>query len=234
MKPYQILKFPILLLASLLLFTSLKSQDKEEQESDKAQEKVEAAAKVLTDFKGMEENIPEQLLKITEGIIVIPKLINAGFVLAGKRGKGIAVVKRGDGTWSNPVFITLTGGSVGFQAGVQSIDLVLVFKNRETLEKIGKGSFTLGGDISVTAGPVGRNSSASTDYKLEAEVYSYSRSKGIFAGISLSGSALDVDNKINTNFYGKEVDAKSIFADSSANSDASVKVLKETLKDMTD
>ncbi|MBA2562112.1 MAG: lipid-binding SYLF domain-containing protein, partial [Chitinophagaceae bacterium] len=107
MKSYQILKFPILLLTSLLLlFTSLKSQDKE-QESDKAEEKVEAAAKVLTDFKGMEENIPEQLLKVTEGIIVIPKLINAGFVLAGKRGKGIAVVNREDGTWSNPVFITL-------------------------------------------------------------------------------------------------------------------------------
>ena len=233
MKPYQILKFPILLLASLLLFTSLRSQDKEEQE-DKAHEKVEAAAKVLTDFKEMEENIPEKLLEITEGVIVIPKLINAGFVVAGKRGKGIAVVKREDGTWSNPVFITLTGGSVGFQAGVQSIDLVLVFKNRETLEKIGKGSFTLGGDISITAGPVGRSSSASTDYKLEAEVYSYSRSKGIFAGISLSGSALDVDSKLNTEFYGKEVDAKSVFTDSSANSDASVKVLKETLANLTD
>ncbi len=229
MKPYQILKFPILLLTSLLLFTSLKSQDKE-QESDKAEEKVEAAAKVLTDFKGMEENIPEQLLKVTEGIIVIPKLINAGFVLAGKRGKGIAVVKREDGTWSNPVFITLTGGSVGFQAGVQSIDLVLVFKNRETLEKIGKGSFTLGGDISVTAGPVGRNSSASTDYKLEAEVYSYSRSKGIFAGISLSGSALDVDSKLNTNFYGKEVDAKSVFADSTKETSSSVINLKTALE----
>lgn len=232
MKHYQILKFPILLLTGLLLFTSLKSQDKE-QESDKAHEKVEAAAKVLTDFKEMEENIPEKLLEITEGVIVIPKLINAGFVLAGKRGKGIAVVKREDGTWSNPVFITLTGGSVGFQAGVQSIDLVLVFKNRETLEKIGKGSFTLGGDVSITAGPVGRSSSASTDYKLEAEVYSYSRSKGIFAGISLSGSALDVDSKLNKDFYGKEVDAKSVFADSSGNSDVSVKLLKETLADMT-
>lgn len=125
-------------------------------------------------------------------------------------------------------------GSIGFQGGVQSIDLVLIFKNRETLKKIGKGSFTLGSDISVTAGPAGKNSSASTDYKLEAEVYSYSRSKGIFAGISLSGSALDVDSKLNTNFYGKEVDAKSAFKDSSANSDTSVKLLKETLTGMAD
>ncbi len=110
----------------------------------------------------------------------------------------------------------------------------MVFKSRETLEKIGKGSFTLGGDISVTAGPVGRSSSANTDYKLEAEVYSYSRSKGLFAGISLSGSALDVDRKLNTNFYGKEVDANSVFGDSSGKSDASVELLKETLKDMTE
>ena len=141
----------------------------------------------MKDFGQMKESIPADLLKITQGIIIVPKLINGGFVIAAKRGKGIAMVKLENGTWSNPVFVTITGGSVGLQAGVQSIDLVLIFKSSETLEKIGKGSFTLGGDISATAGPVGRNSTASTDYKLEAEVYSYSRSKGLFAGISLSG-----------------------------------------------
>ena len=113
------------------------------------------------------------------------------------------MVKLADGNWSNPVFVTITGGSVGLQAGVQSVDLVLIFKSRETLEKIGNGSFTLGGDISATAGPVGRNSTASTDYKLEAEVYSYSRSKGLFAGISLSGAAIDIDSKGNKAFYGQ-------------------------------
>src|SRR5213078_3571174 len=178
------------------------------------------------------EKIPQKLLEITQGIIVIPKLINAGFVVGGKRGRGIAVVKRQDGTWSDPVFVTLTGGSIGFQVGVQSIDLVLVFKNRETLEKIGKGSFTLGGDASITAGPVGRNSSASTDYKLEAEVYSYSRSKGLFAGISLSGSALDVDSKANENFYGKEVDASTIFSDSTLEAPQAAENLKTTLQNL--
>ncbi len=135
-------------------------------------------------------------------------------------------------SWSDPAFITLTGGSLGFQAGVQSIDLVLIFKSRETLEKIGNGSFTLGGDISVTAGPVGRNSSASTDYKLEAEVYSYSRSKGLFAGISLSGSALDVDSKANEAFYGEETDAATIFLDSTKKTPAVVAKLKTTLKSL--
>ncbi|MGN6539764.1 MAG: lipid-binding SYLF domain-containing protein [Ginsengibacter sp.] len=214
--------FPLLILS--FAFTTAKSQDKQD-------DKIEAATKVLKDFSEMKESIPQELLKVTQGIIVVPKLINAGFVLAGKRGKGIAMVKLEDGTWSDPVFVTITGGSVGFQAGIQSVDLVLIFKNRETLQDIGKGSFTLGGDISVTAGPVGRNSTASTDYKMEAEVYSYSRSKGLFAGISLSGSAISVDTKANEAFYGKDEDAKTIFSNTESDSD-NVQALKDVLKGM--
>lgn len=198
---------------------------------EKQQEKIDAAAKVLADFSEMKENIPTELLKVTEGIIIVPKLINAGFVLAGKRGKGIAMVKHSDGTWSNPVFITITGGSVGFQAGVQSIDLVLIFKHAKTLEDIGTGSFTLGGDVSVTVGPVGRNSSASTDTKFEAEAYSYSRSKGLFAGISISGSAIDVDSKFNQAFYKNDFDAREIFS-SEKTENASVREIHSTLKSM--
>jgi lipid-binding SYLF domain-containing protein len=213
---------PLLILS--LAFTTAKSQDKQD-------DKIEAATKVLKDFTEMKESIPQELLKVTQGIIVVPKLINAGFVLAGKRGKGIAMVKLEDGTWSDPVFVTITGGSVGFQAGIQSVDLVLIFKNRETLQDIGKGSFTLGGDISVTAGPVGRNSTASTDYKMEAEVYSYSRSKGLFAGISLSGSAISVDTKANEAFYGNDEDAKTIFSNTESDSE-NVQALKNVLKGM--
>ncbi len=208
----------------MVSFITAKSQEKQE-------DKIEAATKVLQDFGKMKEDIPSELLKVTEGIIIVPKLINAGFVLAGKRGKGLAMVKLSDGSWSDPVFVTITGGSVGFQAGVQSIDLVLIFKSAETLQDIGKGSFTLGGDVSVTAGPVGRNSSASTDYKMEAEVYSYSRSKGLFAGISLSGSAISIDTKANEAFYGNENDAKEIFS-SAENHSASVLKMKSALKEM--
>ncbi|HEU5365860.1 MAG TPA: lipid-binding SYLF domain-containing protein [Hanamia sp.] len=223
MKVSKIL-FPLLVLS--FVFTTAHSQDKQD-------DKIEAATKVLKDFSEMKESIPQELLKVTQGIIVVPKLINAGFVLAGKRGKGIAMVKLEDGTWSDPVFVTITGGSVGFQAGIQSVDLVLIFKNRETLQDIGKGSFTLGGDISVTAGPVGRNSTASTDYKMEAEVYSYSRSKGLFAGISLSGSAISVDAKANESFYGNDDDAKTIFANTESDS-ANVQALKDVLKGMVE
>lgn len=220
------LQHPLFLIVLILTsFQGVYAQGKE-------QDKIDASAKVMADFSKMKENIPSELLKVTEGIIIVPKLINAGFVVAGKRGKGIAMVKLSDGTWSNPVFITITGGSVGFQAGIQSIDLVLIFKHASTLENIGKGSFTLGGDVSVTVGPEGRNSSASTDYKMEAEVYSYSRSKGLFAGISISGSAIDVDAKFNQAFYGNDEGAKEIFKSGKINN-AGINELKATLKSMT-
>ena len=215
----------LLLFAFCITCLSANSQSKEA-------EKIDASAKVLKDFVNMKEKIPQKLLDVTQGIIVIPKLINAGLGIGGKRGKGIAVIKRADGTWSDPAFITLTGGSLGFQAGIQSIDLVLVFKDRGTLEKIGKGSFTLGGDASVTAGPVGRNSSASTDYKMEAEIYSYSRSKGLFAGISLSGAALAVDSKSDATFYGHPTDAATIFSGSAISTSSSVTNLKKTLQNL--
>lgn len=223
------MKFPgikaaVILCAGLFLSTTVTAQDKE-------QKKIEAATTVLSDFSKMKESIPSELLAITEGIIVVPKLINAGFVIGGKHGKGVAMVKKADGSWSNPVFVTITGGSVGAQIGVQAVDLILVFKNSKSLTDIKKSSFTLGGDLSVAAGPVGRSSTANTDYKLEAEVYSYSRSKGLFAGITLNGASLAVDAQANTNFYGEDMTANTIF-NASASSAAAVKTLKSTLVGM--
>ena len=220
----KIKKLSLMAVTLFLICLQVKSQQKET-------EKIQAANKVLVEFSKMKEKIPQKLFAFTEGIIIVPKLLNAGFVIAGKRGKGIAMVKNSDGTWSDPVFVTLTGGSIGFQVGVQSIDLVLIFKNRETLQKIGTGSFTLGGDASVTAGPVGRNSSASTDYKMDAEIYSYSKSKGLFAGISISGSVLDIDEKSNNNFYKEELDAQTIFA-SNKNTFAETVAIKRMLANL--
>lgn len=198
---------------------------------EKEEEKIQAAVNVLNDFSEMQESIPAQLLAISKGIIIVPKMINAGLMIGGKHGKGIAMVKKSNGEWSDPVFITITGGSVGAQIGVQAVDLVLIFKNSKTLTDIGKGSFTLGGDLSVAAGPMGRSSSANTDYKLEAEVYSYSRSKGLFAGITLSGAALGVDSKANNAFYDNFSDAKTVFTRSNISS-KTVDTLKETLNDL--
>ncbi len=197
-------------------------------DGSKETERVHNASNVLRDFGKMKESIPHDLISEYQGIVIIPKLINAGFVVGGKRGRGVAMVKLGDGKWSDPVFVTLTGGSIGAQIGVQSVDLVLVFRHKGVLTKVKNGDFTIGGDISAAAGPVGRSSSANTDYKLEAEVYSYSRSRGLFAGISINGSNLAIDKTANANFYGNDLSSKEIFNISKSDKE-SVKILKESL-----
>lgn len=221
----QIQKFSSMVVLFSTLFLSAYSQAKDVS-------KIETSAQVLTAFSKMKENIPEKMFNVTEGLIIVPKMLNAGLGIAGKRGKGIAVIKNANGSWSNPVFVTLTGGSVGLQAGVQSVDLVLMFKSRETLQNIGKGTFTLGGDASVTAGPIGRNAGATTDYKLDSEIYSYSKSKGLFAGISLSGSSLHIDKKANQSYYGKKEEAKTLFAMGNKGNSEEVTSLKRTLKEL--
>lgn len=223
MKTPKFLKLSFILLFGIgLILTSATPQQKEEI-------KLNDSATVLREFGKMKESIPHQLLEDTHGIIIIPKLINAGFVVGGKRGKGIAMVKDANGKWSDPVFVTITGGSFGLQVGVQSVDLVLIFKHSETLRNIGKGSFTLGGDISVAAGPVGRSSTANTDYKLQAEAYSYSRSRGLFAGLTINGASLSVDATSNKDFYGNDSSAATLFAQTKSSS-ASVKEVRTTLE----
>jgi lipid-binding SYLF domain-containing protein len=210
MKTLKSLIVPVMLSCFMVLASAT--------DASKETERLEKSTRVLHDFAKMKESIPAQLIQQGQGIIVIPHMINAGFAIGGKRGKGIAVVKLADGKWSNPVFVTFTGGSLGLQIGVQSVDLVLVFKHKYVLTKMENGDFTIGGDVSVAAGPVGRSSTASTDYKLEAEVYSYSRSKGLFAGLSINGSNISVDKSANAAFYGESATSKGIFEESMSKS----------------
>lgn len=162
------------------------------------------STKVLDELMAMpEQNIPSWLLERAHAVAVIPSVIKVGLGIGGRRGKGVMVVRRDNGSWSNPVFVNLTGGSFGFQVGVQSTDVVLVFTSRQSIEGIVGGKITLGADASVAAGPVGRQSSAATDIGLTAQVYSYSRASGLFAGVALDGSALTIDNRSNELFYGR-------------------------------
>ncbi len=224
MKTLKLIMLPALLSICIVMASATVDGSKET-------EKIHSAVNVLKDFTKMKETIPHQLISEYKGIVIIPKLINAGIGIGGKRGKGIALVKLEDGRWSDPVFVTLTGGSIGLQLGVQSVDLVLVFRHKGALAKVKDGDFTIGGDVSAAAGPVGRSSSANTDYKLEAEVYSYSRSRGLFAGISINGSNLAIDKSANHSYYGKDVSSKDIFETATSTTDA-VRLLKETLKSM--
>jgi len=177
-------------------------------------DKVRESIQILNDLKSMddEKTLPASMIENSEGIVIVPKIVKAGFVIGGKHGKGIALVKEPNGQWSNPLFVKMTGGSIGWQIGVQKIELILVFRDRDTVRSIANGEFEIGADASATAGPVGRSASASTNAKLEAEIYSYSKSKGLFAGISLDGSTLKMDDKRNDEFYGREdVEASRIF-----------------------
>lgn len=162
------------------------------------------ATKVLEESLQMpEQNIPTWLLERAHAVAVVPSVIKVGLGIGGRRGKGVMVVRRDTGAWSNPVFVNLTGGSFGFQVGVQSTDVVLVFTSRQSIEGIVGGKITLGADAAVAAGPIGRQSSAATDIGLTAQVYSYSRASGLFAGVALDGSALTIDSRSNEEFYGR-------------------------------
>lgn len=164
--------------------------------------RILTATQVLEELKTMrDQNVPDWLLARAYGVAVIPDVVKVGLIAGARRGKGVLVVRNASGQWSNPVFITLTGGSIGWQAGVQSTDVVLVFTTKDSVEGITDGKLTLGADASVAAGPVGRQTSAATDPNLNAEVYSYSRARGLFAGIALDGSAITIDRKGNASFY---------------------------------
>ena len=165
--------------------------------------KVADATDVIDQFLRIpEQSIPPSLLSRAYAVAVIPNVVKIGFGLGARRGKGVLVVRREDNSWSNPAFVTITGGSFGFQIGAQSTDIILVFKNRHGVDGITNGKLTLGADLSIAAGPVGRHTSAATDLTFTAEVYSYSRSRGLFAGVALEGAGVTMDRKSNAAFYG--------------------------------
>ena len=175
-------------------------------------ERVEDAIEVFRDMVDIpEEGLPEALLKKASAIAIVPGVIKAAYGIGGQYGKGILLVKD-KGNWSDPCFIRLAGGSIGWQIGVQKTDVVLVFKSRKSIDDIEDGKITLGADVSVTAGPVGRRAEASTDLDLEAEIYSYSKSKGLFAGVSIKGASISIDHEANEGFYDRRrVDPEDIF-----------------------
>ena len=166
---------------------------------------VQSAGDVVEAFSDLSfKAIPPTLMQDAAGVAVVPRVFKAGFVVGGRYGRGVVLSRQRDGSWTNPVFITLAGGGIGWQIGVQSTDVILIFRTRDSLDRIlnGKDKVTLGADVGVAAGPVGRHAEAATDAALGAEIYSYSRSRGLFAGVSLEGAGLLVDGDANEAFYG--------------------------------
>lgn len=163
---------------------------------------IAAASEVLREVMAIPaKSIPASLLAEARGVAIIPGMVKGGFVVGVRHGKGVVVARDASGAWNAPVFITVTGGSVGWQAGLQSTDVIVVFRNRRGVDGLMRGKFTIGADAAVAAGPVGRQASAATDAHLKAEILSYSRSRGLFAGLAIDGASMQVNHKANAAYY---------------------------------
>jgi len=173
---------------------------------------IEASGVLEELFAQRDTSIPDRLMARAYGIAVIPNVVKVAAVVGGRRGSGAMVVRDANGRFTDPIMVSITGGNVGWQIGIQSTDIVLVFTSRQGIEGITDGKLTLGADASVAAGPVGRAASAGTDQTFTAEVYSYSRNRGLFAGVSLDGSIISIDSKSNRGLYGKTATAADIIA----------------------
>lgn len=218
------LKRCAIMAASLLMLAAGLVQASEEDR------KAELATEVVHDLAEIpEQGIPPALLSNAHAIAVIPRVIKAGLIFGGRYGNGLLVVRDQDGRWSSPSFVNIYGGSFGLQIGVSSTDVLLVFKDSKSVEDIIDGKVTLGADAAVAAGPVGRSAEAATDAQLEAEVYSYSRSRGLFAGVSLEGAVLQIDDESNSRFYGRNITAHTILSGQRMQRPASAQRFIETL-----
>ncbi|MES9936875.1 MAG: lipid-binding SYLF domain-containing protein [Sedimenticola sp.] len=193
--------------------------------------KMAEVLEVLGELQGIpEESIPPALLENAGAVAVIPNVVKVGLVIGGRYGKGIVTVRKEDGRWSDPLFLTVTGGSVGWQLGAQSTDVVLVFKSRKSVDSLVDGKFTLGADAAIAAGPVGRQAAAATDVQLQSEIFSYSRSRGLFVGIALDGASLEIQQMDNARYYKQpEITAQQIIDGMAATRPESANQLIEML-----
>src|SRR5271154_5149962 len=197
----------------LTLFVSLCSfsfaADDEPKES-KAADRAQAAADVLNEIQGApDKGIPEEVLGSAECVAVVPSMLKAGFIVGAKYGRGLASCRTPKG-WSAPAFFVVTGGSFGFQIGGQAVDLVMLIMNKNGMKHLLSSEFALGADASVAAGPVGRHAEGNTDWKMRAEVLTYSRARGVFAGVSLNGAVVKQDKDSTREFYDRMVSFKAL------------------------
>lgn len=196
---------------------------------DDAAKEASEAAKVLGEIMGAPDKaIPKSILDDAECVAVFPSTIKGGFIVGGRKGDGIVSCRTAQG-WSAPVFLDMSGGSVGAQIGVQSTDYVFLFMNENGVNHLLSNKFTIGGEVSAAAGPVGREASASTDWKLKAQILTYSRSKGLFAGATLEGVAISTDGSDLKEVYGANYDVKKILRTNEVVAPPPVRVFGETL-----
>jgi len=184
------------------------SPEQDQQKESKAVDRVQASADVLNEIQSAPDSgIPEEVLGRAECVAVVPSMLKGGFIFGGKYGRGVASCRTSKG-WSSPAFFMIAGGSFGFQIGGQAVDLVMLIMNSDGMQHLLSSQFALGADASVAAGPVGRHAEGNTDWKLKAQVLTYSRARGVFAGVSLNGARVNFDKNSTREFYGHMVTSK--------------------------
>ncbi len=204
MKTSLFLTLVVVSLCSLSLVANCQTANDQTKES-KATERVQAAAEVLNEIQGTpDKGIPGEVLGSAECVAVVPSMLKGGFIVGAKYGRGLASCRTPKG-WSAPAFFVVTGGSIGFQIGGQAVDLVMLIMNNDGMKHLLSSKFALGADASVAAGPVGRHAEGNTDWKMRAQVLTYSRARGIFAGVSLNGAVVKQDKDSTREFYERMV-----------------------------
>lgn len=203
---------------------------------EKERDRVENAGLVMSEILNIRESIPDNLLAKAPCVVIIPSVLKVGFFVGGSYGRGVMTCRGGDdfkGPWGAPSMIALEGGSFGFQAGAQATDFVLLLMNQRSASAVLTSKVKLGADAAASAGPVGRTAEASLDASMRAEILSYSRSRGLFAGVSLGGSTLRPDNRANQKLYAKRVSAKDIVLKDEVSAPPSAQKLLATLNKKT-
>jgi SH3 domain-containing YSC84-like protein 1 len=195
----------LVLLTLLASFCSVAFAADNQAKESKAADRVQAAADVLNEIQGAPDSgIPREILGKAECVAVVPSMLKGGFIVGAKYGRGLASCRTTKG-WSAPAFFITEGGSVGFQIGGQAVDLVMLIMNNDGMQHLLSSKFALGADASVAAGPVGRHAEGNTDWKMRAQVLTYSRARGVFAGVSLNGAVVKQDKDSTREFYGHMV-----------------------------
>jgi SH3 domain-containing YSC84-like protein 1 len=198
----------VLLLIVVVCLCGFSAAADDQPKESKAQDRVQGAADVLNEIQAApDRGIPQEVLGSAECVAVVPSMLKGGFIVGAKYGRGLASCRTPKG-WSAPAFFVVTGGSVGWQIGGQAVDLVMLIMNKDGMKHLLSSEFALGADASVAAGPVGRHAEGNTDWKMRAEVLTYSRARGLFAGISLSGAVIKQDKDSTREFYGRMVPVK--------------------------
>jgi SH3 domain-containing YSC84-like protein 1 len=201
------------LLALVVISTAVSAADKADKERGKQEERLQNSGMVMSEILNIPDNIPQDLLDKARCVLVIPSVLKAAFVLGGSYGRGTMVCRSGEslsGTWGAPAMFVLEGGSVGFQIGGEATDFVLLIMNDHGANSLLHSKVKLGGDISAAAGPVGRTAEANTDAYMRSEILTYSRARGLFAGISLEGASLRPDEDGNEALYGRKISTSEI------------------------